>query len=60
MKFDVALFLAVFAVWAVLAVVYATVPTLSMPGYATVWGWGALVFLALAAVIVVAGNGARK
>lgn len=54
MKEDSILFLAVFAVWALLAVLYATVPMFAMPGYAAVWGWGSLVFLALAALIVAA------
>ena len=51
MKEDSILFLAVFAAWALLAVLYATVPMFAMPGYAAVWGWGSLVFLALAALI---------
>jgi hypothetical protein len=54
MKEDSLLLFGVFAVWALLAVVYATVPALAMPGYAVVWGLGSLVFLALAAVIAVA------
>ena len=54
MKEDSILFLAVFAVWALLAVLYATLPMFAMPGYAAVWGWGSLVFLALAALIVAA------
>lgn len=36
------LFAIVFAVWLALAIVYAAVPMFSMPGYAVVWGWGAL------------------
>jgi hypothetical protein len=51
MSGDVVLFLVVFAVWLVLAVVYAAVPALAMPGYAVVWGLGALVFLALALIL---------
>lgn len=47
MNEDSFLFIAVFVVWAALAVVYATVPLFHMPEYAVVWGWGALVFLAL-------------
>jgi hypothetical protein len=50
MNEDTILFIAVFAVWAMLALVYATVPLLSMPAYATVWGWGSIVFLVLAAI----------
>jgi fatty acid desaturase len=51
MKQDSWLFLAVFGVWAALAIVYATVPMFAMPGYAVVWGWGALVFLGLALAV---------
>lgn len=40
-----------------LAIVYAAVPMFSMPGYAVVWGWGALVFLGLA---VLAGLPVRR
>jgi len=47
MKTDSTLFLIVFVVWLALAILYATVPMFAMPGYATVWGWGALVFLGL-------------
>lgn len=54
MKIDSVLFLVVFAVWIALAAVYATVPMFSMPGYAVVWGWGALIFLGLAALVAVA------
>ena len=44
--------LAIVAVWAVLAAVYALVPSLGMPGYVRVWGGGAIVFLALAGVLL--------
>jgi hypothetical protein len=50
----------VFAVWLALAVVYATVPMFAMPGYAVVWGWGALVFLGLAALVVAASRRSRR
>lgn len=60
MKIDSVLFLVVFAVWIALAVVYATVPMFSMPGYAVVWGWGAVVFLALAVVVAVAAKTRRR
>jgi hypothetical protein len=52
MNDDSLLFIIVFVVWAALAVVYATVPLLHMPEYAVVWGWGALVFLALAVLVL--------
>jgi hypothetical protein len=51
MKEDFWLLVAVFAVWAALAVLYAVAPMLHMPGYAAVWGWGAAIFLALALLI---------
>lgn len=43
---------AIVAVWAVLAAVYAFVPSLGMPGYVRVWGGGAVVFLVLAGILV--------
>lgn len=52
--------LAIVAVWAVLAAVYAFVPSLGMPGYVRVWGGGAVVFLVLAAVLVAVGRRPRK
>lgn len=60
MKIDSVLFVVVFVVWIALAVVYATVPMFSMPGYAVVWGWGAVVFLALAVVVAVAAKTRRR
>ncbi len=51
---------AIVAVWAVLAAVYAMVPSLGMPGYVRVWGGGAVVFLALAAILVTVGRKARR
>lgn len=57
MNEDSLLFGIVFLVWLALAIVYATVPMFAMPGYAVVWGWGALVFLGLTALI---GVSARK
>jgi len=47
MSEDSFLFIAVFVVWAALAVVYATVPLFHMPEYAVVWGWGAVIFMVL-------------
>lgn len=60
MNQDFLLLLIVAAVWAVLAVLYATVPTFHMPGYAAVWGWGAAIFLALAVLIAIAARGHAK
>lgn len=60
MKLDATLFLIVFVVWLLLAGLYAFVPMFSMPGYATVWGWGSLVFLGLAGLIGLAAARARR
>ncbi|GAA0577280.1 hypothetical protein [Caenispirillum bisanense] len=60
MRDDLLLVLAIVAVWAALAAVYALVPSLGMPGYARVWGGGALVFLALAAVLAATGRRHRR
>ena len=60
MNEDSWLFGIVFAVWLALAIVYAVVPMFAMPGYAVVWGWGALVFLGLAALVAVAVRKSRR
>ncbi|MGR0183148.1 hypothetical protein [Azospirillum aestuarii] len=52
--------LAIVAVWAVLAAVYAFVPSLGMPGYVRVWGGGAIVFLALAGMLFAFGRKTRR
>jgi membrane protein implicated in regulation of membrane protease activity len=54
------MFTVVFVVWLALAIVYATVPMFAMPGYAVVWGWGALVFLGLAALVAAASRRSRR
>jgi hypothetical protein len=51
MRLDAVLFVVVFLVWILLAMAYAVVPMFAMPGYAVVWGWGSLVFLALAVLV---------
>lgn len=56
MNRDSLLFLAVFAVWLLLALVYAFVPLFAMPGYAAVWGYGSLIFLALAVLTALAAR----
>lgn len=56
MNEDSLLFAIVFAVWLALAIIYATVPMIAMPGYAVVWGWGALVFLGLAGLVAAASR----
>lgn len=52
MKDELVLILFVVVVWSGLALVYALAPGLEMPGYARVWGAGAIVFLGLAAVLM--------
>ena len=54
MKEDIVLLVVVFAVWALLAVLYATVPMFAMPGSASVWGVGSVIFLLLAGLVLVA------
>lgn len=53
MKQELLLLIGVVVVWSILAAAYALVPGLDMPGYARVWGAGAIVFLGLAATLVV-------
>lgn len=56
MKLELLLLIGVVVVWFVLAGVYVLVPGLDMPGYARVWGAGAIVFLVLAAILSVAAR----
>lgn len=51
MNDDFSLILTVAVTWALLALVYALAPWGGMIGYAWVWGFGALLFLALAALL---------
>lgn len=51
---DTLLIAAVAVVWTVLALLYAFVPMLDMPGAALIWGAGAVVFLALTTAIAAA------
>jgi MYXO-CTERM domain-containing protein len=60
MSRDSLLFLVVFATWIALAILYATVPMFSMPGYAAVWGYGSLVFLGLAVLTALAVRRRRR
>jgi len=60
MREDILLFLAVFAVWLLLAIAYAVIPALAMPGYAVVWGWGAVVFAGLALGVALAVRRSRR
>jgi membrane protein implicated in regulation of membrane protease activity len=60
MKHDCSLLLIVAGIWAVLAVLYATVPMLHMPGYASIWRWGALIFFVLAVAIAAVARRASR
>lgn len=51
MNEDFWLVLPVAVVWAILALVYALAPWGDMIGYARVWGFGAALFLGLAALL---------
>ncbi|GAB4175365.1 MAG: hypothetical protein OHK0026_12600 [Rhodocyclaceae bacterium] len=46
-------------VWAILAVAYALAPWADMIGYAWVWGFGSLLFAALAALLLARRKPAR-
>ncbi len=50
----------VFAVWAALAFLYATVDMIRMPAAAAIWGSGAVLFLALTVVLIRAGPRGRR
>lgn len=50
----------VFAVWTVLGILYATVPMLDMPAAAFLWGAGAALFFALAALVLAADRIGRR
>ena len=56
MKQELLLLVGFAVVWSALAAVYALAPGLCMPGYARVWGAGAVIFLALAATIWMASK----
>ena len=55
--FDALLFGIVFVVWGVLALMYATIPMIQMPNSFRVWGLGAVLFLVLTLLTVLAGRG---
>jgi hypothetical protein len=56
-RLDVVLLSIVVVVWGVLALMYATVPMILMPTGFRVWGLGAVVFLVLTILTVLAGRG---
>ncbi|NQU59639.1 MAG: hypothetical protein HQ512_00755 [Rhodospirillales bacterium] len=57
---DVKLIGVVFLVWAVLAIMYATIPMIYMPASIRLWGAGAVMFLILAVVIARAEAAGRR
>ncbi len=59
-SFDALLIGSIFAVWGVLATLYATIPMIYMPPSIRVWGLGALVFLAIAVVTAIAEVAGRR
>ncbi len=56
-RFDAVLLGIVFVVWSALALMYATIPMIQMPTSFRVWGLGAVVFLVLTVLTVLAGRG---
>ncbi len=56
-QLDAVLLGIVFVVWGALALMYATIPMIQMPTSFRVWGLGALVFLVLTLLTVLAGRG---
>ena len=56
-RFDALLFGIVFVVWGALALMYATIPMIQMPTSFRVWGLGAVVFLVLTILTVLANRG---
>ena len=56
-QLDAVLLGIVFVVWGALALMYATIPMIQMPSGFRVWGLGALLFLVLTILTVLAGRG---
>ena len=56
-RLDAVLLGIVFVVWGVLALMYATIPMIQMPTSFRVWGLGAVLFLVLTILTVLAGRG---
>ena len=56
-QLDVVLLGIVFVVWSALALMYATIPMIQMPTSFRVWGLGAVLFLVLTILTVLAGRG---
>ena len=56
-QLDAVLLGIVFVVWGAFALMYATIPMIQMPSSFRVWGLGALLFLVLTILTVLAGRG---
>ncbi len=56
-QLDAVLLSIVAIVWGALALMYATIPMIQMPASFRVWGLGAVLFLALTILTVLAGRG---
>ena len=56
-QLDAVLLGIVFVVWGALALMYATIPMIQMPSGFRVWGLGAVLFLVLTILTVLAGRG---
>ncbi len=56
-RLDAVLLGIVFVVWGALALMYATIPMIQMPSSFRVWGLGAVLFLVLTILTVLAGRG---
>ena len=59
-QLDAVLLGIVFVVWSALALMYATIPMIQMPSSFLVWGLGALLFLVLTILTVLADRGRRN
>ena len=57
---DAVLLGVVFVVWGALGLMYATIPMILMPSSFRVWGLGAVLFLVLTVLTVLAGRGRRN
>ncbi len=55
-QLDAVLLGIVFVVWSALALMYATIPMIQMPSSFRVWGLGAVLFLVLTILTVLAGR----
>ena len=56
-RLDAVLLAIVSVIWGTLALMYATVPMIQMPTGVRVWGLGAVLFLVLTILTVLAGRG---